>query len=143
MNLAFPMRFTPEPGEDGVYNVQGIEPMDNVITYGESLDEARMMAREALTAVIESMLDHGTPVPRPPVAEGEDIYLIEPEPEVVAPLLLRWAREDAKLTQSDLANRLGITYQSVQKLERSGANPSIKTLSKVARALGRELHIAL
>lgn len=143
MNLAFPMRFTPEPGEDGVFNVQGVDPMDNVITFGESMEEAKAMAREALTAVIESMLDHGTPIPRPPAAEGANIHWIEPEPEVVAPLLLRWAREEANLTQGELARRLGIAYQSVQKLERSGANPSIKTLAKVARALGRELHIAI
>lgn len=143
MNLAYPMRFTPEPGDPGVFNVQGVEPMDNVITFGESLEGAKHWAREALTAILESMLDHNTPIPRPVQAEGEDILWIEPDPSIAAPVLLRWAREEAHLSQGELANRVGVTYQAIQKLERSGANPSIKTLAKVARALGRELHIAL
>jgi antitoxin HicB len=143
MRLAYPMRFTPEPGEPGVYNVQAIEPMGGVITFGESLEEAKAMARDALTGVLASMLDHGEPVPPPPHAEGDDIYWIEPEPEVAVPLLLRWARQEANVTQAELAARMKMTQQAVQKLERAGANPSVKTLAKVAKALGRELQIAI
>ncbi|MNY11477.1 Antitoxin HicB [compost metagenome] len=141
MNLAYPMRF--EPAEEGGYVVQGVGPISSVITEGDSLEEARSMAREALTGVMLSKLDHGEPIPRPPRAEGDDIHWIEPDPVAVTPILLRWAREDAKLSQGELASRLGVTYQAYQKLERSGANPSIKTLAKVARALGRNLHITL
>jgi predicted RNase H-like HicB family nuclease/DNA-binding XRE family transcriptional regulator len=142
MTLAYPMKF--HPAEEGGYWVQGVPPLTNVLSEGETLEHAKEMAREALSGVFLSMLDHGLPIPRPlPIIEEEGIQWIEPEPSVVAPILLRWAREDAKMTQSELAARLGITYQSVQRLERSGANPSIKTLAKVAKALGRELHIAL
>lgn len=143
MRLSYPMRFIPEPGEPGVYNVQGVEPMGNIITYGEGLEHAKAMAKEALTGILETMLDNNIPIPKPPAAKGKQTHWIEPEPEVVAPILLKWAREDLHLTQGELANRLGITYQAVQKLERSGANPTIKTLAKVAKALGRELQVAI
>ena len=42
-----------------------------------------------------------------------------------------------------MANRLGISQPAYAKLERSGANPSIRTLAKVARALGHQLRLAL
>lgn len=129
--------------EEGGYWVEGVPPMDNVLTEGESLDEARWMAKDALTGVLASMLDRNLPIPCPPEAEGDDIHWIEPSPEVVAPILLRWAREEAHLTLSELADRVGVTYQAIQRLEKSNANPSLKTLSKVARALGRELKIAI
>ena len=141
MTLAFPMRF--HPAEEGGYWVQGLAPLTNVLTEGETIEDAKAMAREALSAVLASMLDHGEPIPRPSTAEGEGIQLIAPEPSVVMPILLRWAREDAKLTLAELASRMGMTYQAVQKLERSTANPTIKTLTKLARALGRELDIAI
>lgn len=140
MRLAFPMRFQAEGGK---YWVQGIGSLSGVLTEGESLDHARAMAREALSLMLASWLDDGKPIPRPDLVEGEGIEWIEPDPAVSAPILLRWAREDAGLTQADLARRLNVTRQAVQRLERSDANPSIKTLARAMRALGRELHLAV
>ncbi|HBN08369.1 MAG TPA: DNA-binding protein [Cyanobacteria bacterium UBA8530] len=143
MRLSYPIRFTVDPSEPGVYNVQGLPPMDGVITFGESLEEARWMAKDALTGVLAAMLDRSLPIPRPPEVEGENIQWIEPSAEVAIPILIRWAREEEHLTLSELADRIGVTYQAIQKLERPGGNPSIKTLAKVAKALGRELQIAI
>ena len=137
------MRVVEEPDEPGVYTIQGISPLDGAITFGEGLERAKELAKDALSGVLASMLEHNEDVPRPSEAEGKDVVWIEPAPEVAAPILLRWARQEANLTQGELATRLGLTYQSVQRLERPGANPSIKTLARVARALGRELHIAI
>lgn len=141
MKLAYPVRF--HHAEEGGFWVQGVEPMSNVLTQGDTLEDAEAMAKEALTGILESMLDDNIPIPKPAAIKGKDIHLIEPEPEVVTPILLKWAREEANLTQGELANRLGITYQAVQKLERSSANPTIKTLARVAKALGRELRVAI
>lgn len=141
MKIAYPMRFT--PADEGGYWVQGLAPLSNVLTEGATLEEALAMAREALTGVLETMLDQGQPVPRPFAAQGEDIQMIAPEPETMAPLVLRWAREDARLTQTELASRLGMTYQAVQRLERAGSNPTIRTMARVSRALGRQLEVSM
>jgi predicted RNase H-like HicB family nuclease/DNA-binding XRE family transcriptional regulator len=141
MKLAYPIRF--HVAEEGGFWAQGVDPLENVMTQGESIGETREMARDALTLVLGFMLDNGQPIPRPPRVEGDDIHWIEPAPEVLTPMLLKWAREEAQLTQGELASRMGVTQQSYQRLERSGANPSIKTLAKVARALGQQLHIDL
>jgi transcriptional regulator with XRE-family HTH domain len=50
-------------------------------------------------------------------------------------------REAAGLTQVQLANRLGVTYQAVQKWERSGANPTVATIQRVLRALDQRVEM--
>lgn len=143
MILAYPMLFEPE--EVGGFVVQGVgpEPLPGVITEGDDLEEARDMAKEALGLMLGSLLDNGEPIPRPPQAEGPDIHWIMVDPYLAAPIMLRWAREEANLTQGELAARLNVTRQAVAKLERSTANPSLKTLTRVFRALGRDLQLAV
>ena len=46
-------------------------------------------------------------------------------------------RKDKKLSQEELARKAGVTYSTIIKIE-SGANdnPTVKTLKKIADALG-------
>ncbi len=57
------------------------------------------------------------------------------------------ARQKAKLTQAEVAKRMGITQASVGRLESSAGNrkhaPSVATLRRYADAVGCELHITL
>lgn len=46
------------------------------------------------------------------------------------------ARKAARLTQQELADKLGVIQQQVAKWEASGANPQTKTLKRIAEALG-------
>ena len=94
-------------------------------------------------AVALHEMNHGDPIPVPQEVSEPGVEMIEPDPVVAVPIQLRWAREAAGLTQGQLAERLGVTYQAVQKLERATANPSVRTLAKVARALGRKLTVAI
>ena len=48
-------------------------------------------------------------------------------------------RKKAKLTQSDLASRVGVTAQAVSKWERGNACPDIAILDEIANALGISL----
>src|SRR5438105_1746229 len=52
--------FDPEP--EGGYTVT-CPALPGLVTYGETLDEARKMARDAMEGLIEVMLERGTPVP--------------------------------------------------------------------------------
>lgn len=59
---------------------------------------------------------------------------------VVSPAtLIRQARLDAGLTQAQLAERLGSSQPEVARLERAGANPTVRTLDRVLRATGHRL----
>jgi transcriptional regulator with XRE-family HTH domain len=55
--------------------------------------------------------------------------------------LVRDARRVAKLTQAELAQRLGISQPALAKLERPGANPTVRTLDRVLRATGHRLQL--
>lgn len=55
--------------------------------------------------------------------------------------LLRQARTDARITQSELARRLGVTQPTVAAWERPGANPTVRTLERVLAATGHRLEV--
>lgn len=129
-----------ERQEDGSFLVR-FPDVPGALSEGTTVDEAVANAREALTGVLGALHDAGEAVPRPAIEAGPNRFPIQPDPDTAVPVMLRWAREDAGLTQAQLADRMGITQQAYQKLERTGGNPSIKTLAKVARALG--LHFAV
>jgi transcriptional regulator with XRE-family HTH domain len=56
--------------------------------------------------------------------------------------LLKDARRQAGLTQTELARRLGVSQAAVAKLERPGANPAIATLEDALRETGQRLVLA-
>ena len=59
-----------------------------------------------------------------------------------ADALIRAARAEAKLTQAQLARRLGTSQPAIVKLERPGANPTVRTLDRVLRATGHHLELS-
>ena len=142
MKVTYPVKIQKE---EDYYSVQGLEPLTGVITDGNSLEEAMKNAREALTGVLGAMLDHGMEIPDPSRQGGEQegVYWIEPDLHVACPILIKKARLAAGMTQSDLAQRAGVTFQQVQKWERSGTNPTIASLKKVFRALGKNIELSV
>ena len=53
------------------------------------------------------------------------------------------ARMAAKLTQAELARRLGTTQSAIARLEGGGVSPSITTLRRYAEATGTRLTVGL
>ena len=64
---------------------------------------------------------------------------LEPDFSIVQALID--AREAAGLTQSELARKTGIAQGDISKIENGNANPSIKTLKRLARGMGKILRI--
>lgn len=52
------------------------------------------------------------------------------------------ARVSSGLTQQELAERCGISQESLSRIERGGGNPTAKTLERIAKALDKKLSIA-
>lgn len=57
--------------------------------------------------------------------------------------LLRLSREDAGLTQGELAKRLGASQQAVAQAERWESNPSVEFLRRWAAACGAVVRLSL
>ena len=58
-------------------------------------------------------------------------------------VLLRQAREDAGLTQEQLAEKIHTKKTAISRLENHANDIKLSTLQKVARALGKDLHVSL
>ncbi len=52
-------------------------------------------------------------------------------------------RNEKNITQKKLAELTGITQGDISKIENGNANPSVKTLKRIASALGCELKLNL
>lgn len=57
--------------------------------------------------------------------------------------MLIQAREQSGLSQREIANRMKTKQSVVARLESADGNPTIKTLSRYAEALGGHLHISI
>jgi transcriptional regulator with XRE-family HTH domain len=58
-------------------------------------------------------------------------------------MLLRQAREQAGISQRELAERLGCTQPAISQAEAGGASLSVATLQRFADALGCDLQLAI
>jgi antitoxin HicB len=114
------------------------------ISMGDTLEEAKTMAQDALSLYLEEARDPQWTVPKPKTRKGREYYWIRPGLEVSIPLMLRQKRIEAGFTQAQMAQKLGITIQQVQKLETPGkSNPTVKTLERISQALNVGLEIDL
>jgi antitoxin HicB len=105
---------------------------------GESIADA---AQDALEGWLESHLGRDLVPPRPIAHRGAGFVRIGVPVGLALRLELRWARAAAGLTQAELARKVGMSQQAVQKLESRQANPTIATLDRVARGLGGSVHL--
>jgi len=64
---------------------------------------------------------------------------LEPEYEIIKQIIT--SRIEKKLTQKELAERVGIKQSNISRLESGSYNPSLEFLKKIAIGLGKELHI--
>ena len=113
--------------------------MPNVLTFGFSHEHALEMAKEALEACLEVEISKGMEIRLPVYKKG---YPVSVASHIVLSLRLRELRGNQ--SQTDIAKKLGLSYQAYQRLENPRkANPTVKTLEKIARVYGRELSIAL
>ncbi|MCL2007195.1 MAG: type II toxin-antitoxin system HicB family antitoxin [Treponema sp.] len=125
--------------KDGDMLIARFPDMPNIQTCGFTQEEVLAMAREALEGCLESDISRGLPVPFPKYKEG---YPVSVSSHIAVALQLRELRGEQ--SQTDIARRLGLSYQAYQRLENPRkANPTIKTLERIARVYGRELSVSI
>ena len=136
--IAYPAKLT-YSRQDKEYLAE-FPDLEGCLTSGGTKDEALVMAGEALSGYLASIFESGFPIPAPSKLKGKNIYYIEPEVAVATSIMLRQIREEQHLSQEDIAKKLHISYQAYQKLEHPlKANPTLKTLEKMAEVLDRKL----
>jgi DNA-binding XRE family transcriptional regulator/predicted RNase H-like HicB family nuclease len=114
-------------------------------TFVEFGEDIMPMAREAVEGWLEVHLDLNELPPRPsPLTRFRgDVRGVPIHPLIAIRLELRWARAEASLTQAQLAEKVGMSQQQLARLESGDSNPTVKTISRVAEALGRQFVMSL
>lgn len=70
----------------------------------------------------------------------KEVKEFEPEYEIISQIIK--ARIEQNITQEELAQKIGTRQSNISRLEGGNYNPSLQFLKKLARGLGKELHIA-
>ncbi len=114
----------------------------SINTYGSSLTEALANAREALNGALESDFERGYVLPNLQDHRGKRGYHpIRLFPHIEIAYSLKRLRNGHP--QTEIARRLGISYQAYQKLENPRkCNPTVKTLERIGAALGKDLVVS-
>lgn len=63
------------------------------------------------------------------------------QPELTIAQAMIDARKESGLTQKQLSERTGIAQADISKLERGNANPSLRTLQRLAAGMGMNVKI--
>jgi antitoxin HicB len=126
--------------EEGSYLVS-FPDMENIITYGDTLEDALNNAHEALNGVLESDFERGYALPQAAARHGRNMHPVEVAPHIEIAYQLRRLRKEH--SQKEIARRLGISAQAYQKLENPRkCNPTIKTLEKISGVLNKKLEVS-
>ena len=125
---------------DKCWYVESPKLYDGILTYGNTLDDAKAMAAEAVSGIVESYLEHGDKFTMPEKKTSVGWYGVEIETGLAFALWLRNARISSNMTLAEIAEKMGVKYQVYQKLENpKTANPTLKTLKKLEEIFGQEL----
>lgn len=112
------------------------------LTYGDTLEEAKENAREALSGYLESVDLRKMEMPRPSEMKGKNVHYIHPERPVAFAVWLKLKRAEKGLSQKKTAELLQINFQSYQKYENPRkANPTLKTIEKIEKVFDERLMV--
>ena len=108
--------------------------LKGAVTQGKTIEELEKMMKEALNLYLDEPSDSRLPVPLPKKnVKGNNIVKVPVDPSIAFAIMLRHLRMKNKLTQRQIASRLGMKdIFSYQRLEKS-SNPRLSTLAKIKR----------
>jgi len=66
---------------------------------------------------------------------------LKPRYEIIAQIIN--ARSQLNITQEELAQRVGTQKSNISRFESGSYNPTLDFVTKIARSLGKEVHISL
>ena len=133
--IAYPAKFM--KAAEGGYIVEFID-IPSCITEGDTLEEAKMMAKEAISAMLYSLDSRKMVIPEPSNKKGRGIYYIEPELKIAFAITLKKERERLGLSQKDVAERMNVNWTYYQRIENPRrTNPTLGTIAKLQKVFNR------
>jgi len=137
--MQYPAMFHPE--DSGGYSVT-FRDIPEAITQGDTIEEARAMAADALVTAMDFYFEDGRRVPEPSAAKrGEELVALPAS--VTTKVLLLNAMVDQRMRPADLARAMGVKPQEVTRITDLHHATKIDTLEQAFRAMGLRLEFQI
>ena len=134
--IAYPAKF--EKAAEGGYVVEFID-IPSCVTEGDTLEEAKTMAKEAISAMLYSLDSRKKAIPEPSDIKKRGIYYIEPDLKIAFAITLKKERERRGLTQKDVAKQMDVNWTYYQRIENPRrTNPTLGTIEKLQKVFKRQ-----
>ena len=135
--MFYPARF--EPAEEGGFVVT-FRDIPEAITQADTEAEAMAMAEDVLVSAMDFYFEDRRAVPVPSAPKRGE-RLVELPASVAAKVLLLNELVSAKVSNAELARRMGSRPQEVQRIVDLHHATKIDTLAAALRALGKGLEV--
>jgi len=134
--IAYPAKF--QKAAEGGYIVHFVD-IPSCVTEGDTLDDAKKMAKEALSAMLYSLDSRKMTIPDPSAKKGKGIYYIEPELKIAFAITLKKERERLGMSQKEVAERMNVKWAYYQRIENPRrTNPTLGTIEKLQKVFNRQ-----
>lgn len=137
--MRYPVNIVPAP--EGGY-VVSFPDIPEALTQGDTSEEASAAALDALITAFEFYFEDNEKIPLPSAASDTD-DVVEVPLSIASKVLLLNAFLESKLTQQELARRIGKPKQEITRLFNLSHATKIDAIQAAAKALGKELSISI
>jgi antitoxin HicB len=136
--MEYPALF--EPAEEGGFVITFLD-FDWGITQGDSEEQGREMALDALQLIIREQMKNGEPIPRPSRPKGRQFRMIRLPALQAAKIELYRQFLASGLRKAELARRLGMSKTIVDRLFDIEHQSRLDQIEAAFRVLGKEITI--
>ena len=138
--MYYPAKFTPD-NEIGGFVVT-FRDVPEAITQGDTFEDAKNMASDALLTSMDFYFEDNRPVPAPSVAEQGEVLINLPSSTYAKVLLLN-ALLEQNVSRAELARRMGIKPQEVTRIVDLNHTTKVDSIAAALHALGRNLILSV
>ena len=135
--MMFGYRIELTPDDNGTFRVT-CPQLPIVATFGDTVEDAKHHAVDAIEIALASMIDDGEVIPRPAGSTGVKIEL---PLLTVLKLNLYWALRESGITRAELTRRLGWNRESVDRLFRLDHGSRLEQVEAALVALHRRIDL--
>lgn len=128
--------------KDGDDYVVSVRDLPEVVTAGDTFEEALTLAEDAIEVVVASRMERDLPLPTPsPAIAGE--YVVQLPAQLAAKAAVYFAWKESGISKSELARRIGRTETEARRILTPRHGTKLEQLDAAAHALGSRLIVGV